>query len=193
MSKACHVKSPGVQTYKNLYFLALQWSRSRPLSDRVRWHQTPMAPDADGNISQSTHGRFDRDHQSLVRGSAWSCFARTPARPEDGSRHTDIHRAPGKKRSGGSRCVLSFCKSVRSCRRRGRKSLFGAMSHHTHGRGKSLEEKGVMGRAWGTGEGLRRKSWMVVCGRMLLMGAVTRSNPSSSRLERIEGIELRRR
>lgn len=66
--------------------------------------------------------------------------------------------------------------------------------HTTHnGRGKSLEEKEAMGRVWGTGEGLRRKSWMVVCGRMLLMGAVTRSNPSSSRLERIEGIELRRR
>lgn len=179
---------------------------SRPTRTSIFLLCNGRGPDHCLIVSDGTRRR--RQHQSVdtrpfrprpPKSGSWfglvlfRTHARTPARPEDGSRHTDIHRAPGKKRSGGSRCVLSFCKSVRSCRRRGRKSLFGAMSHHTHGRGKSLEEKAVMGRAWGTGEGLRRKNWMVVCGRMLLMGAVTRSNPSSSRLERIEGIELRRR
>lgn len=77
-----------------------------------------MVLNTDGKVSQSTHDRFDHhDRQSLVRGSAWSCFAPTQrnARPEDGRQPAHRHpspvvstHAPGEKRSG-DRDAVAMC------------------------------------------------------------------------------------
>lgn len=72
----------------------------------------PMVPDTDDGrlISQSVDTRPFSTPRPGTSGSRFGLVLfRTHARPEDGSRHTDINRAPGDKRSGGSRCVLSFC------------------------------------------------------------------------------------